>query len=310
MAQQPRVSARVKWNGGDAYLHGANVPWFNWGCDFGCGDGGGVSSAGVSSAVSAGFSQMADSGMNVARWWVFPGDPWQITRDGSGAPTGIDAAVYADFDAALALAEQHDIYYVFTIFSAPTDLPSAWLTNPTQRNQLADALGTLFARYSGHPRVFTWQIINEPEWDIRSNLVRLADVQALVEAVTASVHANSSAYASVGAASLDGLPLWMSLGLDYYTAHWYDYMADRGLCARCTDYAEVQARYSLDAPLIIGELYAGPDTDALQRFEYFYAKGYAGAWAWSLFPGRTSDSLAIDLAAAGAFFSNHSDIGP
>jgi hypothetical protein len=81
-------------------------------------------------------------------------------------------------------------------------------------------------------------------------------------------------------------------------------------CALCTDYAEVQSRYNLDAPLVIGEFYAGPDAVPLQTFEDWYAKGYAGAWAWSLFPSRTADGLAIDMGAAGTFSGNHSDIGP
>jgi hypothetical protein len=27
---------RIAWNGANWYLYGANVPWYNWGCDFGC----------------------------------------------------------------------------------------------------------------------------------------------------------------------------------------------------------------------------------------------------------------------------------
>lgn len=27
---------RIAWNGAGWYLQGANVPWYNWGCDFGC----------------------------------------------------------------------------------------------------------------------------------------------------------------------------------------------------------------------------------------------------------------------------------
>ena len=32
------------------------------------------------------------------RWWVFEGDAWQIKRDGSGMPTGLDQAIYADLE--------------------------------------------------------------------------------------------------------------------------------------------------------------------------------------------------------------------
>src|SRR5581483_10020712 len=135
-------------------------------------------------------------------------------------------------------------------------------------------------------------------------------VQATVQALATSIHANSSAYATVGSAMLDGLPLWKGSGLDFYQANWYDYMSSGNWCARCTDYSTVQSRYSLDAPLIVGEFYAGPDTDAGQRFEDFYHKGFAGAMAWSLFPDNTTDHLAIDLTATSSFSRSHQDTGP
>jgi hypothetical protein len=109
---------------------------------------------------------------------------------------------------------------------------------------------------------------------------------------------------------LDGLPIWKGQGLDFYQAHWYDYMSSGNWCARCTDYATVQARYGLDAPIVIGELYAAPESDALERFEDFYAKGFAGAWPWSLFWDHTEDRLRVDLAAAATFSTRHTDLGP
>ncbi|MER3420187.1 MAG: hypothetical protein C4290_06540, partial [Chloroflexota bacterium] len=304
------AGSRIPWRGKNWYLHGANVPWYNWACDFGCNGNGGVSSSAVQSALSTGFGQAKAAGMHVIRWWVFPGDPWQITRDSSGAPSGINPAVYADFDVALQLAQTYDLYFNFVLFSGPTALPQAWLTDATQRQKLATALGQLFARYKGNPRVLSWEVFNEPEWDIWNNKISQSAVQATVKAVADAVHANSTAYVTVGSAMLDGLPMWVGQGLDYYQAHWYDYMSSGNWCARCTDYATVKSRYNLDKPLVIGEFYAGPDTDALQRFEDFYSKGYAGAWPWSLFPDRTSDHMQIDLAAAATFASRHSDLGP
>ena len=46
-------------------------------------------------------------------------------------------------------------------------------------------------------------------------------------------------------------------------------------------YDAVKASYGLDKPLVIGEFFAASSVDALQRHEDWYAKGYAGAWAWS-----------------------------
>jgi hypothetical protein len=303
--------SRIPWQGNNWYLHGANIPWYNWGRDFGGGSGnGGVSSAGSQTVLAAKLAQARDSGIHTIRWWVFPGSPWQVTRDAAGAPTGISSTVYADFDAALALAETYDLYFNFVLFSAPTAIPSSWITDSTARAKLATALGALFARYKTNPRVMSWEIFNEPELDIWNGKIAKAPVQATVKAIATAVHANSPAYVTVGSAMLDGLGMWVGQGLDYYQAHWYDYMSGGNWCARCTDYATVKARYNLDAPLVIGEFYASSTVDAAQRFADFYQKGYAGAWPWSLFPDRTSDNLAINLAAARTFAGQHADAGP
>jgi hypothetical protein len=306
----PVAGSRIPWQGGNWYLHGANVPWYNYGCDFGCNQNGGVSSSSVQTALRQGFSRMRDAGMHVARWWVFPGGPWQITTNSSGVPTGINPAVYADFDAALALAEEYDLYYVFTLFGSPTELESAWLNNASQRQALANALGQLFARYANNPRVLTWQIYNEPEWHIWNGNVQEGPVVETARVITQSIHANSNAYASVGSAMLDGLGMWTGIGLDYYTAHWYDYMSSGDWCAMCTDYATVKARYGLDKPLVIGEWYSDSGSAASQRFQAWYNKGYAGAFPWSLFSSRTYDGMQIDMNAATTFANQHNDIGP
>ncbi|HET7770763.1 MAG TPA: hypothetical protein VFN74_18470 [Chloroflexota bacterium] len=309
-AVPPPVGSRIPWQGGSWYLQGANVPWFNWGCDFGCGASGGVSDPAVRTQVEAGFGRLRDAGVHVARWWVFEGTAWQITRDASGAPAGIDTRVYADLDAALVLAERYDLYYELTLFHGPGNVPAAWLTDPAQRARLVAALTPLFKRYASHPRVLAFDVMNEPEWDIWNGLIAAQPVQALVREVAAAVHASGTAYVTVGSAMLDGLPFWKGLGLDFYQAHWYDYMSPGQWCVWCTDYAEVQRRYALDRPLIVGEFYAGPDVAVLDRLEGWYGKGYAGAYAWSLFSERTEDRMTIDMTAVRTFSGRHSDVGP
>lgn len=308
IAPQPAGTNRIRWQGRDWYLHGVNMPWYNWACDFGCGANNGVSNPANRSTMAARFAQLRDQETTNVRWWLFPGDPWQVTRGADGAPTAINPSVYADIDAALALAEQYDLYYTFTLFSAPTNLPPAWLTDPARRQQLAAVLGELFARYSGNPRIHTWQVFNEPEWDIWQNRAAEADVVDLVRLVAAQVHARSTQLVSVGSAMADGLPMWRSAGLDYYTAHWYDYMSSGNWCMLCTTAAEIRTRYGLARPIVVGEFYAGSDVPG--RFQSFYDKGFAGAWAWSLFPERTQDRMAVNLAEAGAFARARADDGP
>jgi hypothetical protein len=303
--------SRIMWQGQEWYLHGANLPWYNWSCDFGCNSNGGVSSNAVKNAIEPTLEDASQAGMKNIRWWMFPGNPWQINTNGSGTPTGINNAVFADIDAALALAEEYDLYYTFVLFSAADAIPRSWMTNTSQRTALANVLGQqLFRRYANHPRILAWEIFNEPEFQIWSGSVTQVEVVDTVKAIAAQANAETASHVTVGSAMLDGLEMWVGAGLDFYQAHWYDYMQPGGWCARCTDYATVKAQYNLDRPLVIGEYYVGPDVDALQRLEDWYAKGYAGAWAWSLLPNRTADQLAVDVNAAATFASRHSDDGP
>lgn len=301
---------RIAWQGQDWYLHGANLPWYNWGCDFGCGSSGGASSQTVRAAVGTAFADAKANGVNVVRWWVFPGDPWQINRGGAGEPTGLNPTVYTDLDAALALAEEYDIYLDLVLFSAPSAVPSGWMTDATQRSKLAVALAPMFARYQSNPRLMTWEIVNEPEWDIWNGIANEAAVQATVRALADAVHANSNALVTVGSAMVDGLGMWVGQGLDYYQAHWYDYMQPGNWCARCSDFPAIRSTYGLEKPLVIGEFFADASVDSLQRYEDWYAKGFAGAWSWSLLTGRTTDGMTVDLTAARTFASQHGDIGP
>jgi hypothetical protein len=309
-SQALSAGSRISWQGKSWYLQGANLPWYNWSCDFGCGSSSGVSNSGVSSNLATTFAQAQASGVHVVRWWMFEGSPWQITKDGSGAPSGVDPRVYTDIDAALQLAQKYDIYFDFVLFSAPSAVPSAWLTDASQQAKLASVIGKLAGHYTGNSRVLSWEVFNEPDFDIWNNKVAQAPVQGAVKAIASAVHANSTAYVTVGSGMLDGLPMWVGLGLDYYQAHWYDYMNQGNYDAMLWSYADVKARYKLDAPLVIGEFYASTSVNALSRDNYWYDKGYAGSWAWSLLPSHTYDGMSIDLAAAKTFLGQHSDLGP
>ena len=91
------------------------MPWLNWANDFG----GGLDQAQTDSKMAA--AQAA--GMHVIRWWVFEGGAQHIRRDASGNPTGIDAQMYGDLDAALSLAAKHEMYLDLTLFASPGDVP-------------------------------------------------------------------------------------------------------------------------------------------------------------------------------------------
>jgi len=305
------AGSRIAWGDGEWYLHGANVPWLNWQRDFGGGDDGGASSKHSRETFSSTFAGAKANGANVLRWWVFEGDAWQIKRNSSGMPTGLEPKIFRDFDAALQIAEEQDVYYNFVLFSGASHVPGTWLSDPRQRKQLANVLGELFARYRDNPRILSWEVINEPDNDVWHKGTDEQAMRAMVREIVDSIHANSNAYATLGMMMLDGLPMARGLGLDYYQAHWYDYMDNGDWCAPCHTYDEVRERWQLDAPLVLGEVYLGKDTkDPRERLQSFYDKGYAGAWPWSIFSDITYDKLKVNWGAMRRFAGEHDDLGP
>ena len=208
------VPTRVRWLDGEWFLLGVNLPWVHWSCDFGvpspsqpefCAPDASASSSATQAILRPRFQALQAADVHVVRWWVFPDQPWQILRDEEGLPAGLVDSIFPDFEAALALAETYDLYYVFTLFSSPSVLPAEWRYDPAAREALADSLRPLFALYADNDRVLSWEIFNEPEWEIWGGSVSVDNVRAVVGAIADAVHDSSNAYVSVGSVSLDGI---------------------------------------------------------------------------------------------------------
>jgi hypothetical protein len=335
--------SRIQYNGRNWYLHGVNAAWWNFSRDFGGGPtNGGLSDTLLTSSgtldtnntVVQRLAQLPAANVHYVKWWMLasdpddaPNGPYQILRDSTGRPTGLDPKVYQDIDAALVAAQQYNLYYEFALFVRPNYLPASWLT--THRTDLINVLRPLFARYANNPRVMTYSIFVEPDWDIWEGNADLNLSRAFVQAMTTAIHNESNALVTVNAAMVDGLPNWKGLGLDFYSASWYDYMNSNDplthnggggkWCALCTTATEIRTRYALDKPVVIGEFYAGDGANyimpgsnggPLERNAAWYNKGFAGALAWSLFPERTETPMPINFTFYSLFGNSHGDIGP
>ena len=165
------------------FLTGANLPWINYGWDFGpCAWGRGYKP----DAFDAAFGDMASRGANCVRLWVF--------GDGRASPTfdlsspakrsltaGLHPEFFSDFEDMLSKAQKHGIKVMpvlwdFIAMNAPksTDKPTpqqgshgALFSDPNLASAfMENALRPLAQKFASHPAVAAWDVFNEPEWCI------------------------------------------------------------------------------------------------------------------------------------------------
>src|ERR1043165_1136180 len=78
----------------------------------------GVSDPTTYREIDADFANMAAEGVRVVKWRVFSDGRYGVQFDASGNVIGLDDFFLKDVDAALEIAQRHDMYLVFTLFSS------------------------------------------------------------------------------------------------------------------------------------------------------------------------------------------------
>lgn len=314
-------STRISVNNNEWYISGANMPWYNYDCDFGgCAwnDGNGnwymygrLSDQSNRDQVEAKIKQAKDSGVNTIRWWMNLNSYDKVLTDSNGVPTSLKPEVAEDIQTAIDIANKYDVYYVFVLYPSSDTIPQDYLTNQNKLNALANVYGQMAKQFNNTNRIITWELINEPEAAIWFGGMDQNNVVNFVNTIADKIHANSNKNVTVGSLFADGFSIWANSKVDYLDAHWYDYMSSGDYCAFCTTASALQQKYSTQKPIMIGEFYSGDtQTDAQNRLEAWYQKGFAGAFAWSLFDDRTYDQMKVNLDAYKTFSSAHTDIGP
>jgi hypothetical protein len=250
----------VTWNCQKRFMYGANWAWRDFGGDFGglaAFNWGGV--AKDATLFNNDMRTMKSQGMDVLRWWMFPrfyADG--ISYDANGTPSAMGGSVIADVQKALELAEQNDVYIMFTPFSFDGFKPDAPLANSggkisrgiqpividaARRKQLFDVVIVPIAKaVEASPykkRMIAWDLMNEPEWAISGsdtygdpafgvsaglNGVTFSQMETFLQEMTTAIRANSTALITVGQAAPKWPKAFSKLGLDFYTFHYYGWV--------------------------------------------------------------------------------------
>jgi hypothetical protein len=316
-------AAGATWQCKKRFMYGVNFAWESFGGDFG----GYADQRGVSqntSAVGSKLQNWAANGVNVVRWWVWPDFRGNgVTFSGTN-PTGLGGTALADLEAALTLANQHDVYLMLTLFSfdnfktsAPKANMSLFATDSARRQALVTNVIRPFARaVQASPnarRMLAWDVINEPEWAVTGaslhggdpvfdpqddvQAVTHAQMETLLGDVIAGLRAESSALVTVGAAAMKWKNAWSELDLDFYQFHIYDWVHTNGW-----PYDRTPAQYGVNGkPVVMGEFPPTGVAGASYRtvVDYWYGNGYAGALPWQ------DATYMIDFATVKSFSDTH-----
>ena len=279
---------------GEAYLVGANLPWRNYGHDFGqAWSDDGVATPAGREALEASFDRLV--GAEVVRWFVY--------ADGRALDASTLEDVTEDLDVALEIADDRAIQLIPVLFDYLW-FDGATLVDEVQlfgRRDLAldaasrDALiaewvTPLAERYGDDERIFAIELINEPEWAIRG-YATLVPEPVSVQEMTGFLEAVAAPWRGRRPLTL-GSAVWPAavdfaagLDLDVLQVHHYE---EDGL-PPVEEIAE-------DRPVLVGE-FPSLDEDLDARIETYEAQGYAGALAWSLQAddGATDGDAVADL---------------
>jgi hypothetical protein len=330
----------VPWEGKKRFSYGTNWAWKSWASDFGGVSAWGAQGVSLSQpAFSAAMAQMKASGVNVIRWWMFPrlvSDSIQWGAD--GAPSGIGGTLVADIHAALALAEQHDVYLMLTPFSFDNFRPTSneggahspgiapMVTDPALRQKLIANLVTPIAQaVASSPfkrRMYAWDIINEPEWAMtgpnlnggeaftpQSNLQPVTHEQMLtfVNEIADVFKSISGALVSVGGAGMKWGTAWKTAHVDFYQLHYYDWLYQNYPYTQNT----LASAGLTDKPVVMGEFpsdgVSAVPSKGLPARNYnelvadLWANSYAGALGWAF----NDSTFPFDATGTKAFADQH-----
>lgn len=303
------------------FFVGANLPWMNYGLDFGANawqpKGGLAAHPDRLEQLDATCAALAAQDVHVLRWFLLCDGRAAVRFTGDGIPLGLDDATWPDVDAALDTARRHGVQLLFVLFDFYWCRPArvvggvrlgglrGAIGRPARRAALLEhVVAPLLHRYGSHGTIFGWDLFNEPEWVTLGldgwhprAVVSPQAMRAFLRDAAWLAQTHTTQLVTVGLASACGLDLCRGLPLDFYQVHWYDHFEAAAPLGRSV------TAFDLDRPIVLGELPTNGSrrpTGVLLRLAE--QAGYRGALLWSV---RAKDTASDWLAARAALAERH-----
>jgi hypothetical protein len=301
------------------FFVGANLPWMDYGCDFGVNawhPDGGVASPLKRQRLRDTLTGLTDQGITLVRWFALCDGRSGLRWNPDGGRPRLDRMALADADAALdELARlSMSVMLVLIDFSwlgrarivngVRLGGQRSALSQRSERQHLLEHVFLPFLQHCGPSgSVVAWDIINEPEWatfgvgslNPTITIARRTMRTFIGECVTL-VHSATLQPATVGLASARWLSLVKGLGLDFYQVHWYDPLERLSPLDKRVD------QLGVDRPVVLGEFPTrGSARAPSEILAIAEGAGYQGALAWSAVSTDDASDYTELVAAVGRF---------
>ncbi|MCD6505152.1 cellulase family glycosylhydrolase [Candidatus Poribacteria bacterium] len=278
----------------DTFTLGCNLPWLDgrmgwdvaykpeWGCGF------------DEAKVDRYFADMHRMGVKVVRWWLLADMRGGVIFDEDGYPTGVYPELFEHMDYVMdRICPKYGIRIYWCLLSGllNTDHFNMVVDEKARRVYIQNVLIPIARRYGDHPYLFAFDLMNEPESDVkgpsgnwslrgtdwntmREFLGECADaIHRVAPRAKVSVGSGWHGWENVAKGKYKGL------GLDFYDFHIY------------TDstYLPPVKSLKLDKPCLIGEYNVREETKDEERQAELVGrflreareKGYMGVLIWS-----------------------------
>src|SRR6185437_14827887 len=275
---------------GGRFVVGANLPWIDYGTDFGTSawhTSGGISGREESrTRLEVTLQTLGADGIPLVRVFVLCDGRSGVKFDGDGLPIDLDDEVFLDFH----LCKPPQIVGGVQLggrghLIATVDGRAATIEHVVE---------PIVRRYGTHEAIAAWDVFNEPEWCLRllPALSRTFDpfeaLQEFLRSAVSAVRSASSQPVTVGSAGTWQLDLVRPLRLDVYQIHWYERFGWKAL-------EQPVAELGLDAPAILGEFSGRSDRVAAVLHSARRA-GYSGALVWSVLADDDQSGYSPEIA--------------